>query len=73
MAADEEVLLVSEHVRYKKNKGKLKLLSDKIVWTADGAHKPRLSYAYSDIKGKKNVNLGGSLYVVELRPRVHSM
>ncbi|CAB3977029.1 Hypothetical predicted protein [Paramuricea clavata] len=49
MAADE-VLLVSEHVRYKKNKGKLKLLSDKIIWTADGADKPRLSYAYSDIK-----------------------
>jgi hypothetical protein len=52
-----------------KNKGKLKLLSDKIIWTTDGADKPRLSYAYSDIKGKKNVILGGSLYIVELRLR----
>ena len=49
--AAEEVLFVSEYVRYKKNNGKLKLLSNKIMWTADGADKPRLFYAYSDIKG----------------------
>ncbi|XP_028413857.1 general transcription factor IIH subunit 1-like [Dendronephthya gigantea] len=48
--AGEEVLLISEHVRYKKNNGKLMLLSDKIMWTADGADKPRLCYVYSDIK-----------------------
>lgn len=51
--AGEEVLLISEHVRYKKNNGKLMLLSDKIMWTAEGADKPRLCYAYSDIKGEK--------------------
>lgn len=50
--ASEEVLFFSENVRYKKNNGKLTLLSDKILWTADGAEKPRLSYSYSDIKGK---------------------
>jgi hypothetical protein len=50
--AAEEVLFISEYVRYKKNNGKLKLLSDKIMWTADGADKPRLFCAYSDIKGK---------------------
>ena len=50
--ASEEVLFFSENVKYKKNNGKLKLLSDKILWTADGAEKPRLSYSYSDIKGK---------------------
>ena len=54
MAADE-VLFISEHVKYKKNNGQLKLLSNKITWKADGADKARLSYAYSDIKGIKFV------------------
>ncbi len=59
--AAEEVLLLSEYVRYKKNNGKLKLLSDKIMWTADGADRPRLCYAYSDIKGEKYAILGDVL------------
>ena len=59
--AAEEVLLLSEYVRYKKNNGKLKLLSDKIMWTADGADKPRLCYTYSDIKGEKYAILGDVL------------
>ena len=51
--ADEEVLLLLDNVRFKKNNGKLKLLSDKMMWIADGAENPRLNYGYSEIKGSK--------------------
>lgn len=50
--AAEEILFMSEYVRFKKNNGKLKLLSDKIIWIGDEAEKPRLCFAYSHIKGK---------------------
>lgn len=48
----ENVLLFIDNVRYKKNNGRLKLLSDQMMWTADGAEKPKLIYGYSEIKGK---------------------
>ncbi|XP_046864064.1 general transcription factor IIH subunit 1-like isoform X2 [Xenia sp. Carnegie-2017] len=48
--AAEEILFMSEYVRFKKNNGKLKLLSDKIIWIGDEAEKPRLCFAYSHIK-----------------------
>lgn len=67
--AGENVLLLTDNVRFKKNNGKLKLLSDKMIWIADGAEKPRLSYGYSEIKVQRISPEGSSK--VQLQTVLH--
>ena len=52
MADRESVLLEVINTKHKKNAGSLRLLSNNLIWIPHGSDNPKLSCAYSEIKGK---------------------
>ena len=52
MADGETVLLEVINTKHKKNGGVLRLLSNTLVWIPHGSDNPKLSCAYSEIKGE---------------------
>ena len=51
MADRESVLLEVINTKHKKSGGSLRLLSNKLIWIPYGSESPKLSCAYSEIKG----------------------
>lgn len=56
MADRESVLLEVINTKHKKTGGTLRLMSNNLIWVPYGSDNPKLSCAYSEIKGKKFVN-----------------
>ena len=52
MADGESLLLEIINTKYKKGGGSLRLLSERLVWIPTGSDEPKISFNYSDIKGR---------------------
>lgn len=52
MADRESVLLEVINTKHKKTGGSLRLMSNNLIWIPYGSDSPKLSCAYSEIKGK---------------------
>lgn len=52
MADRESVLLEVINTKHKKTGGTLRLMSNSLIWIPYGSDNPKLSCAYSEIKGK---------------------
>ena len=57
MADRETVLLEVINTKHKKNGGVLRLLSNTLAWIPHGSDSPKLSCAYSEIKGKARFHM----------------
>lgn len=52
MADQQSVILEVINTKHKKAAGILRLLSNNLIWIPHGSDNPKLSCAYSEIKGK---------------------
>ena len=52
MADQQSVILEVINTKHKKAAGILRLLSNNLIWIPNGSDNPKLSCAYSEIKGK---------------------